>query len=214
MKSPSATATIRRLRRSDRRPDRVIVTLDDERTFSLPLDVAARLRPNQVLGSAELRALKESAEFRRALDGAAMLLARRPRSRSEVEAYLTRKQVAAAIRDRVLERLTELGLVDDMAFARWWVENRSTHRPRGRRALAYELARKGVASEIVAAAVASVDERAAARAVAERLVRRGGQTDPATFARRLYSHLVRRGFDHATAQATVRSFGLADGDEP
>ena len=63
-----------------------------------------------------------------------------------------------------IERLTELGFLDDEAFARAWLESRDRARPRGERALKFELRRKGVAQGVVEAAL---DERREAAAAAD-----------------------------------------------
>ncbi len=196
-------ATIRELRVSDRDAQRVVVSLEDGRTLSLPLDLAVGLRPRQVLTEAELERLGAETEFRQALTGTLALLARRPRSRAELANYLGQKKTPPRIRDRVLARLAELELLDDLAFARWWVENRREHRPRARRALAYELAQKGVPASVVAQVLSSADDGQAARDAARRFRGQRPIDDPARFARRLYAHLVRRGFDPATARRTV-----------
>ena len=208
---------IARLRRSDRRPDRVIVTLDDAPALSIPLDLAIGLRPDQALDERELAALRSEADYRRALDRVLRFLGYRPRSLAEIESYMAGKAVTPATRERVTRRLTELALIDDRAFARWWVEDRCRHRPRSRRALAFELTRKGVAPGIAAEAVSQVsDEDAALEAAAPRAARLRHQ-DADLALRRLTAFLQRRGFDVATslaaARATLaRSVGEGDGE--
>ena len=66
------------------------------------------------------------------------------RSRAELATKLAKKQVPAEVADRLLDRFEEVGLVDDAAFARDWVQSRQAGRGLARRALAVELRRKGV----------------------------------------------------------------------
>src|SRR5690348_9918162 len=79
-----------------------------------------------------------------ALDTAVRYLAQRPRSEYEVRQRLKRDGVDQAVAERVLEQLRRHQLVDDRAFAEYWVEQRQTFRPRGKRLLSAELARLGV----------------------------------------------------------------------
>jgi SOS response regulatory protein OraA/RecX len=49
--------------------------------------------------------------------------------------------------EATLEKLIEKRWLDDLDFARQWIENRNTFRPRSNRLLAYELRLKGVADD-------------------------------------------------------------------
>ena len=93
------------------------------------------------------------------------------RSRSELAAKLARKQVPDEVAERMLDRFEEVGLVDDAAFARDWVQSRHASRGLARRALSVELRRKGVDAEVVAEAVADLDADDETEAARE-LVRR------------------------------------------
>ena len=109
-----------------------------------------------------------------------------------------------------LERLERLEFVDDMAFARWWVEQRDRYSPRGRTALETELRAKRVPVAIIAAMrdeaageePVSEDQRADA-ALERHLKGRPLPEDPRAL-QRLGMFLVRRGFDPGTARAALR----------
>src|SRR5689334_25278851 len=72
----------------------------------------------------------------------------RARSRSDLAAKLAQRNVPEEIATRLLDRFEEVGLVDDAAFARGWVEQRQSGRGLARRALAQELRRKGIDDEV------------------------------------------------------------------
>ncbi|WP_432278623.1 recombination regulator RecX [Nocardia carnea] len=137
------------------------------------------------------------------------LLAVRARSRAELAQRLAAKGFAAEVAERALDRLAEVGLVDDAEFARQWVRQRHGFAGKGRQALAQELRRKGVAAEDASAALADVtadDEHARAT----ELVRRKLRTLPAGLdrdkaMRRLVGMLARRGYGHSVAYTVVRS---------
>jgi regulatory protein len=108
----------------------------------------------------------------------------------------------------VLTRFAELGLVDDQAFARAWVESRHSGRGLARRALTHELRGRGVDEQTLQDAVAVVDDEAE-RAGAEALVRARlpglSRYDRTTVTRRLHGMLVRRGYPSGLALAVVRA---------
>jgi len=166
-----------------RRTDRVNVFLDEEYAFSLVLDLAAGLARGQVLSDADVERLQAEDAYRVGLDRALRYLGSRPRSRAEVEGYLRERDVPEAVAGRVLERLAGLDLVDDRAFAVWWVANRAAHQPRGRLALRSELAARGVDRRTIEEAVIEVDDEEAAVALARSRAER-------------YRGLPREGFDH------------------
>ena len=86
--------------------------------------------------------------------------------------HLQRKAFDEETIEQVLAYLNGLELLDDVAFAQYWVEQRETFRPRSRYALGQELRQKGISREIVAAALEEVDETAAARRAAEKQANR------------------------------------------
>jgi regulatory protein len=129
------------------------------------------------------------------------------RSRKELRERLARKAVPAELAERLLDRFTEVGLVDDAAFARSWVETRQRSRGLARRALAQELRRKGVDEETARSALDEVDpedEEASARELVRKKLRSMQRLDRATATRRLVAMLGRKGYPPGLAFAVVR----------
>jgi regulatory protein len=135
------------------------------------------------------------------------LLTLAPRTRAQLADALRRRDVPEHVADAVLGRFTDVGLIDDEAFARAWVESRHTGRGLARRALAAELRRRGVADETVNEAVASIDpetEESAARALIARRVATTRGQDPAKRMRRLVGVLARKGYPPGLAYRVVK----------
>jgi regulatory protein len=110
-----------------------------------------------------------------------------------------------ALVEQVLGQLRGHSLLDDSAFAQYWVEQRQTFRPRGARLLRAELARLGVergAAEHASASVAPTAEEDAYRAAARRARSLPGG-DERLFKARLGQWLARRGFDWDTVTCVV-----------
>jgi regulatory protein len=144
------------------------------------------------------------------------LLTARPRSRAELADALRRRGIPDEVGELVLDRLSEVGLVDDAAFAESAVHSGHRHRGLGRRALSTGLRRRGVSDEIVREAVATVrseDEEQRARELVRRKLRASTVRDASTLARKLGGMLARRGYSEGLAWRVVRD-ELSSGDWP
>ena len=130
-----------------------------------------------------------------------------PRSRAELEKLLAKKHVPAHVARKLLDRFTEVGLVDDEAFARAWVESRQRGRGLARRALAVELHRKGIEPDVAADALADVageDEARVARELVRRKLRSVRAVPEPARSRRLLGMLARKGYSAGVAWSAIR----------
>mgnify|MGYP000194439395 CR=1 FL=1 len=191
------TGTITALRFQKHNQNRVSVYIDGQFAFGLAAIEAARLRVGQELSDEDVARLKERDEVERSHERALNFLSYRPRSTTEVRRNLRRKNVADEIIEEVIERLERAGLLDDVEFARYWVENRMQFKPRGVRALRHELRQRGVSDAVIAEVLQDFDEEAAARKAAQAGARRLAHLEPAEFRRKLGGYLTRRGFSYA-----------------
>lgn len=119
---------------------------------------------------------------------------------------LARKHVPNDVTDVVLDRLAEVGLIDDAVFARDWLAA-GERRQKSRRALLAELGEKGVDRDVIEAAVAELDsdrDYLVARGFAERKVRSLVGLDPQVQYRRLAGALARRGFGASVVAQVTR----------
>ncbi|MCI2421884.1 recombination regulator RecX [Saccharopolyspora sp. K220] len=135
------------------------------------------------------------------------LLAVRARSRSELRQALLRKGIDEDIADGVLQKFVDAGLVDDASFAEEWVHSRQQHQGLGRKALGFELRRKGVDEQLVAAALSTVDgdaEVERARELVQRKLRTMTTLDQTAKMRRLVGMLARKGYSEGLAFRVVR----------
>ena len=136
------------------------------------------------------------------------LLTARARTRAELAGQLTKRGYPDDVSARVLDRLAQVGLVDDADFAEQWVRSRRVNAGKGKRTLAAELRTKGVPGEVITAALAGIDA-GAERERAEQLVRdklrreRLNGEDEAKVMRRLVGMLARRGYGQSMAVDVV-----------
>jgi regulatory protein len=187
-----------------RNPQRVNVYLDGRYAFSLAAIEAARLRRGQVLSDEDIERLKERDSFEKAHDRALRFLSYRPRSEAEVRRYLRGKAVSPAIEEEVIERLTRAKLLDDLAFAQYWVENRERFKPRGLPMLRYELRQKGLSEEIIGQVLTDLNEEESAYQAALPRGRKLAHLDQVSFRQKLGAYLLRRGFPHEVVNLAVR----------
>lgn len=192
---------------------RVNVYLDGGYVFSLGLVHAATLNKGDELSDEEIEELQLRDSVETAYDRTLGYLAYRPRSSAEVRRYLMRKGVGPEVADSVLARLRAAGLVDDSAFAQYWVENRESFRPRGRRLLRQELRQKGVSDRLIDEVLSEVEEGRSAYKAAVPRAHRYSQLDDETFRDKMYGYLRRRGFDYDVIQETMSRLLLERGEE-
>jgi regulatory protein len=130
-----------------------------------------------------------------------------PRSRSQLEQVLRRKGCPDAVAAAVLDRMTEVGLVDDTAYAGMLVRSQQAGRGLARRALAQELRRRGVDDEAAQAALDEVDphdEEERARELVAKKMRSMSGLEPLVQTRRLAGMLARKGYPSELSMRVVR----------
>lgn len=177
-------------------PERVNVYIDGEFAFGLNMLDAASLRKGQLLSQTDITRLQYGDAVVKAVDTSAHFLQFRPRSRAEVRQNLTKKKYPPDVVDAAITRLESLGYLNDRDFARFWVENRNTFKPRSPRALQAELRQKGVPDDIIREVVDTVDAHDAAyRAAHKKYTRYRGQP-PDVFRKKLGGFLQRQGFGY------------------
>ena len=191
--------------RSGKRGKRVNIFLDDRFAFSLEAEVALKegLKAEQELSPGDIEALTKADLFQRCLNAAFHLLSYRPRSQAELSQRLHRRGFDGDNVAAVLARLKEQGLVDDLAFAQFWKDNRESFRPRSQWLTRLELRQKGVAEEIINRVAAQVDDEDSAYRAAIVKARRLPTADYDGFRRRLGQYLKRRGFGYGLIKPTV-----------
>jgi regulatory protein len=169
--------------------------------LQMDLRVGMELTPEQV------EQLRQEEVLQRAVAQALNYLSFRPRSREEVKRYLHRKQTSPELIDHVLERLTRLDLINDQAFAEFWIESRIRFSPKGAQALKHELRQKGITGDVVAETVTGEQDEELARQAASkkaRVLMEQPDIDFKTFQRRLGGFLQRRGFGYDVVSRIVR----------
>ncbi|GAB4482532.1 MAG: hypothetical protein OHK0031_05190 [Anaerolineales bacterium] len=186
-------------------PNRLNIALDGEFAFGLSRLAAAWLTVGQALSEEKIAALLAQDAREVALQYALRFLGYRARSRQEIYQHLTKHEIPAAVIEETLQRLVENGLLNDEAFARAWVENRSTFRPRGHRLLKMEMRQKGLPEESIQSALEQAgDEQTLALQAARKQAHKLQRLERLEFRNKLGAFLARRGFSYEVILPTVR----------
>ncbi|HEX8463181.1 MAG TPA: RecX family transcriptional regulator, partial [Abditibacterium sp.] len=192
---------------------RANVFIDGKFSFALSLDLVFKhgLKPEMLLDAEKLSELLREDGEAKAFVTAANFLGYRARSRDEIRKRLARDEWSEDVIERVLERLTELKLLDDAQFAQNWVEARERSKPRGARLLQQELRQKGVPKEEIQAALpdadAEIDNALSALSKLERKLAPYSGRDRDQKAIEL---MMRRGFNYGTIREALRREGEAE----
>jgi regulatory protein len=196
---------ITRLVKAKTREKRVKIYLDGRYACTLLAEVVLKegLKVGRELSEEQLALLNSNNQYQRSLNTAARLLGYRPRSETEIKQHLLRRGFDSESTLKTLAYLKDQGLVDDVAFARYWVENRESFRPRSRRLAGLELRRKGLNKDIIDQVIGNIDEGESAYRAAQTKIRHLSPTDYNDFRQRLGSYLARRGFNYEVINSII-----------
>ena len=171
------------------------------------IDDAADAKGGTAAGKSAAERAAEKDPYERAREICLRQLSVRPRTRAELGTALTQRGIEDDVAASVLDRYSEVGLIDDAAFARAWVTSRHHGRGLARRALAGELRRRGVDTEVAAEALDDIDgetEAATARMLVDRKLRSMTSVPGDVAFRRLTAMLARKGYPAGVAIGAVK----------
>lgn len=191
------------LKIQQRNKERVNVYLDDEYAFAVTTLVAAAFKKGQYLTDDEIGQLKSQDEQNKAYQQAIRFLGFRSRSQQEMMSYLGQKGYPSEVVAATVDRLVNEQYLDDENFARLWLENRERFRPRGQRALRYELKQKGISNEVIEAVLIDLDEEELAWTAVEPKLPQWRKLPGEDFKKKLLGFLSRRGFSYEVAHTVI-----------
>jgi len=130
---------------------RVNIYLDGKFGFGIDLEnfVILGFKEGDFYDDDEIQKIIKKASFQKTLDKLTRFTSLRPRSKNEVYLWLRKKKIHESLYNDLLKKLENFDLLDDLEFARWWIEQRMSFRPRGKKALRFELLQKGVDKKII-----------------------------------------------------------------
>lgn len=195
-------ATITALQTQKRDAERMNVYLDGRFAFGLAASAAAAagLQVGQTLSTEAIADLQAQDMVEKARRNVLRLLSLRPRSVMEVEQKLRQKGFTEAVIMQTIDHFVTVELLNDAAFAAYWVEQRESFKPRSHFALRQELQAKGVSRALIDEALTGVDELETARRAAMQRAARWRDLPQDAFYAKLGQYLQRRGFSYGVVQ--------------
>jgi regulatory protein len=190
--------------KTQKKTGRVNVFIDGRFAFALSAEslLKAELKVDREISQAEIGELIKEDDFLKVYDRVLKFLSFRPRSEKELKDWFVKKEVDEETQKLIYPKLKHLGYINDEEFAKWWIEQRMTFRPAGRRLLTLELRQKGIAQSLIAqllnCSIAQGSELELAKKVAEKKLKRLKDLPPLEFKQKLSAILARRGFDWET----------------
>lgn len=147
------------------------------------------------ISDSDVKKYKEGDNYQKCMEKAFRFLSYRPRSEKEMKEKLAEKYDETTVK-KALKKLASYGYVNDAEFARMWVESRKTGR--GKRALSYELARKGVAKDVIEEALSNLSDDSEFESALELVKKRSKyqNLDKNEKYRKIAPFLARRGYSY------------------
>lgn len=179
-----------------KRPDRYSVYLDEKYAFSLREAelFTLGLHSGQEISEEQLAEYQNESEFGKWYDRTLNLLSFRFRSEWELRDYLRRKECPQTVTEKILNKLSNNGYVNDELFAQRWVESRRLMKATSRRKLSQELRAKRISSDIIDNVLAADKEDTDEREVLRQLVEKKRARYPDQL--KLMQYLARQGYSY------------------
>lgn len=188
-----------------KRQNRYSIFVDEKYTFSLSEDALLdqKIRVGLEVSPAELQALKDASKIDKAYNLTLAYVARRARSEWELRDYFRRKDIDEEAGELILGRLRDFGYVNDLSFARSWVDNRRLLKPISRRRLMLELRQKHIADDIVRQVLEEdeTSDRDTLRDLVDRKRKQPRYQDDL----KLMQYLVRQGYSYDDVKSALRA---------
>lgn len=187
-----------------KRAGRYSLFIDGKFSFGLDGDELLRLGlvSGQEITTKDIEKIKQENELDKLYDKTLNLLSFRPRSSWEIQDYLKRKKQPTERIEKILNKLSEYGYVNDEDFARRWVENRRLLKPISSLKLKAELKQKRVSDEIINKVL--TQDQTDERQVLKNLIERKAHRYPSQ--QKLMQYLARQGFRYDDIKTALSEY--------
>lgn len=181
--------------------------IDGKFGFGIDLDnfVLLKLKINKELTDVELNEVVKKAEFQKSLDKLLRFATVRPRATKEVVDYFKRKKIHESLWQDLTDKLLHFELLDDAKFAKWWVEQRQTFKPKPKRILVQELKIKGIKEDVIEEIFMeeTVDEEKMAKDLLEKKAYKWSKFDSKIAKQKKIQYLSGKGFSWEIIEKTL-----------
>lgn len=205
---------VTKLERQKHKDTRVSVFVDNEYAFSLSdeLIIEYKVTVGKDVTSLPLKEIAEEDEFKRAMDCAFKHMSVSEKSEKQLREHLEKKEFSQKIIERTVARLKELNYIDDLSYARAFVEHTSAS---GKRAILYKLKMKGISEEIINEVfedISDEDQLENAVELLKKQLPKYSKYDDYEKKRRLNAFLARKGYEWDVISQAIDKVFSEDGD--
>ncbi len=178
--------------------NRVNVYLDDQFGFGTDLEtlVKSKIKVGLEISEEQLKEIQNTSDFQKTLSKLLNFATIRPRSYKEISNWFYKKKTPETHQKKLIKKLNSLELLDDNKFARWWLEQRATFRPKSKRELKFELLQKGINKLIISKVLeeSEVDELSIAKNLIAKNSYKWSKFDDRKRKQKMCEYLARKGF--------------------
>ena len=187
-----------------KRGDRYSIFVDGKYAFSLSESalLESKLVSGQELSEREVGEYKKLSDEDKLYNQTLRYVALRPRTKWEISFYLERKNASPTLIESILNKLSNIGLIDDRKVAQAYVNDRRLLRPTSRRKMVAELRKKHVEEEIIEAALGNEAENEQTALV--ELIARKRKQSKYQDELRLMQYLARQGFSYGDIKQALQ----------
>lgn len=203
-----------------KKKERFNVFIDGKFAFGVDAETVLEYRINtgKNLSEKTVDSIIKNEQVSKLMDSCLRFLSYRPRSQKEVEDYLAKKisqredikfsqAKESNLIAEIIAKLQKYKYINDLEFAKWWIESRSKSSPRGKRVLKLELIIKGIDKELVEELLDELPDQAGlAKKALVKKIKKWHKLSPIEFKKKLYLYLSSRGFDFDTIKEVVAFF--------
>lgn len=200
-------------------PHRFSVFLDGEFAFGADEDlvVNCRLVVGKIISPEDLNKILFEAEIGKLMEKMYRWFNLRQHSEKEVRDYFRNKQLSQMVIDAVVRVLKKKGMVNDLEFAKVWVEARRRSKQKGIRAIKQELYQKGIDKEIIEEVLrlrsGQVPEEELAKQALEKKMRIWKNLDPQKLLQKATGYLLRKGFEYEIVKEVLSKLAISSKDD-
>jgi len=193
---------------------RVNIYLDGKFAFGIDLEnlVKFKIKEGNFIEESEIEKIIGAAESQKIWDKLLRFSALRPRSEKEIEDWYKKKNVPESLRKKYLDKLKYLDFVDDSKFAKFWIEQRLSFKPKPVSILKQELRQKGVKQETIDEVLSDfkIDELKQAKNLLEKNQSRWKRLTPDQFKKKASGFLLRKGYNWEIVKEALSLFDEND----
>ncbi|OGH09021.1 MAG: hypothetical protein A2152_01375 [Candidatus Levybacteria bacterium RBG_16_35_6] len=151
-------------------------------------------------------------DFEKNYNRALRFLSFRPRSEKEIVDYLKKKKVSEEASKKIIKKLLEYKFLDEIEFAKMWIVERTTIKPRSWRVIKHELKEKGISNEIIDSIIHDSEfiihsDFQIAYALAEKRAKRYKNLEKRDFFEKIGRYLASKGFSYDTIKEVINKIG-------